>query len=163
MQGVAIAFSAALLLIFASISHYHRQGEADTLANLGACFGALEELGASWESAKRARDFLVRLRRHWEIQAMSNSIPHRGSFAASASPMSRKRRRTLSGSNDDRSQSHLSESPRVPGSSRGADDLGIDLDIDWMLAADAQGLPGSWGNFFSLPSGDMIPNRPNQQ
>ncbi|KAF3763469.1 hypothetical protein M406DRAFT_226316, partial [Cryphonectria parasitica EP155] len=69
IQAVAITFSAALLLVFATVSRYQRDRADEILADLSVCFRALDELAPAWDTAKRARDFLTRLQRHWERQA----------------------------------------------------------------------------------------------
>jgi hypothetical protein len=66
IQAVAITCSAALMLIFASILR-RGDGDADgTVPHLNVCFRALEEFGVSWESAKRAQNFLLHMQGIWE-------------------------------------------------------------------------------------------------
>lgn len=66
IQAVAITCSAALMLIFASILR-RGDGDADeTVTHLNVCFRALEEFGVSWESAKRAQNFLLHMQGIWE-------------------------------------------------------------------------------------------------
>ncbi|OAA63461.1 Transcription factor [Niveomyces insectorum RCEF 264] len=74
IQAVAITFSAALLLVFATVSHYQREREDDMLADLSVCFRSLDELAPAWDTAKRARDFLIMLQRHWERKARANTV-----------------------------------------------------------------------------------------
>ncbi|KAJ6123124.1 hypothetical protein N7512_005589 [Penicillium capsulatum] len=77
-QVVAIIFSAALMLLFVTVSsspvlpskpgettstHSHN---AEMAAYLNLCFRALDELGQSFENAKRTRDYLVTLQRRWQ-------------------------------------------------------------------------------------------------
>ena len=69
-QVVAIIFSAALMLLYVTISP-GRNGvdgtnNAEMVAYLNLCFRALDELGQSFENAKRTRDFLVSLQRRWQ-------------------------------------------------------------------------------------------------
>lgn len=151
IQAVAITFSAALLLVFATVSRYQRDREDEILSNLSVCFRALDELAPAWDSAKRARDFLTRLQRHWERQTKSNSLGDGVSPAGS-----RKRSR----------QSFVS-SERSPPISLGGDnssltgdysgnggmvtDFGMDIDFDWMLRTSMEDMPGNWGNIFSVP------------
>jgi hypothetical protein len=76
-QVVAIIFSAALMLLFVTVSTspmspgkpgdspiYPRS--AEMVAYLNLCFRALDELGQSFENAKRTRDYLVTLQRRWQ-------------------------------------------------------------------------------------------------
>lgn len=77
-QVVAIIFSAALMLLFVTVSSSplmpNKPGEisqphprnAEMVAYLNLCFRALDELGQSFENAKRTRDFLVTLQRRWQ-------------------------------------------------------------------------------------------------
>lgn len=77
-QVVAIIFSAALMLLFVTVSSSPlmptKPGEAnqshprnaEMVAYLNLCFRALDELGQSFENAKRTRDYLVTLQRRWQ-------------------------------------------------------------------------------------------------
>lgn len=73
-QVVAIIFSAALMLLYVTISHSQTPGKANDTKNtemvayLNLCFRALDELGQSFENAKRTRDFLVSLQRRWQAR-----------------------------------------------------------------------------------------------
>ncbi|KAH8659465.1 fungal-specific transcription factor domain-containing protein, partial [Ilyonectria robusta] len=75
IQGVGIACSAALLLIFANVTNFKRYTTTDVGLRLSACFRALDEFGATWESSKRAKDFLVLLHRQWELRGRSATGP----------------------------------------------------------------------------------------
>ncbi|CAM1510981.1 Fc.00g084940.m01.CDS01 [Cosmosporella sp. VM-42] len=147
IQGVGIACSAALLLIFAAVTNYQRQGTNtnNTGLHLSACFRALDDFGASWESAKRARDFLILLQRQWELQGRSARV-RRTSQPVPADSMPRKRTRTSSlerpiGIN----QAYTGLSPprqqsRLHGASDSAD-VEMGLDLDWILTGDTYALP----------------------
>jgi hypothetical protein len=181
IQAVAITFSAALLLVFATVLHYQREREDEILADLSVCFRALDELAPSWDTAKRARDFLVRLQRHWERQARSSSLNAARSDASSMSSgfsVSRKRPRASVRLGD---ESHESRPVRFRDESVSplqrdywgdngvatnygmaanydmAANFGMDIDFDWMLASSLEGMPGNWGNIFSVPSSPIIP------
>lgn len=71
-QVVAIIFSAALMLLYVTISpgkannNENGAARAEMVAYLNLCFRALDELGQSFENAKRTRDFLVSLQRRWQ-------------------------------------------------------------------------------------------------
>ncbi|KAB8212073.1 fungal-specific transcription factor domain-containing protein [Aspergillus parasiticus] len=71
VQAVSITCSAALMLIFATIASLKREGNQEISAYLSICFRALEEFGVSWESAKRAQNFLISLQRRWESRVRS--------------------------------------------------------------------------------------------
>lgn len=71
VQAVSITCSAALMLIFATIASLKREGDQEISAYLSVCFRALEEFGISWESAKRAQNFLISLQRRWESRVRS--------------------------------------------------------------------------------------------
>lgn len=157
LLAVPITFSAALLLIFALVSRHRRGREDEVLAHLSTCFRALDELGLSWGSAKRAREFLVRLQRHWEIRSRSGAARLEGVARSTDSPgsvaSSRKRPRTTSMPHDE-----TEAPPARPSMSFSEDpvELGMDFDIEWLLGAELEGMPGNWGSYFSVPSGDMI-------
>lgn len=61
IQAVAITCSAALILIFAKILSNDRHDDQETAGYLNICFRGLEEFGSSWESAKRAQNFLLHM------------------------------------------------------------------------------------------------------
>ncbi|KAJ5825686.1 hypothetical protein N7474_002824 [Penicillium riverlandense] len=79
-QVVAIIFSAALMLLFVTLSNSSSPSapgksgnspnrhppNAEMVAYLNLCFRALDELGQSFENAKRTRDYLVTLQRRWQ-------------------------------------------------------------------------------------------------
>ncbi|RDW93348.1 transcription factor domain-containing protein [Aspergillus mulundensis] len=77
-QVVSMIFSAALILLYVTISTtpLASQTGLETLegnrsemtAYLNLCFRALDELGQSFENAKRTRDFLVSLQRRWQAR-----------------------------------------------------------------------------------------------
>ena len=192
IQAVAITFSAALLLVFATVFHYQREREDEILADLSVCFRALDELSPSWDTAKRARDFLIRLQRHWERQARSSSLTAARDDASSTGSgisVSRKRPRASVQPSDE-----SNESPPIRfrdetvaslqreywaengmGASYGmaanygvaanygmATNFGMDIDFDWMLATSMEGMPGNWGNVFSVPSSPIIPHYPGR-
>ena len=68
IQAVAITCSAALMLIFASILRRDDRDADDTVAHLNVCFRALDEFGVSWESAKRAQNFLLHMQGMYKSQ-----------------------------------------------------------------------------------------------
>lgn len=181
IQAVAITFSAALLLVFATVSQYYVQPDrADAiLADLSVCFRALDELAPSWDTAKRARDFLIRLQRHWERQARSSSVAAAEAAAAAATggrdsafttfSSARKRRRSsfLPGDGSPPVVVRDDMASVVQRESIGSDGMfvaggggmngvgvppvnfGMDLDFDWMLAM--EGMAGNLGDVFSVP------------
>lgn len=155
IQGVAIIFSAAIILIFASISRRRRKRTTETTTHLSVCFRALEELSGTWECAKRSRDFLLMLQRKWELR--SRRLGHCPSRNAMLTPglgalrqseqASRKRARTDSPAGSKSIGSFQSISPIQQGDQR-EDHEGIDmdmrLDLDWVFAAGTQPMPGNW-------------------
>ncbi|KAJ4413401.1 hypothetical protein N0V82_008570 [Gnomoniopsis sp. IMI 355080] len=160
IQAVAITFSAALLLVFATVSRYQRDKGDEILSDLSVCFRALDELAPAWDSAKRARDFLTRLQRHWERETRSTFLDE----SASSITKTRKRSRPSFMSED---QSPLSSlRGETASSTMGSDyyrnrgvtnDFGMDLDFDWMLRTSMEVMPGNWGSIFSVPSGAFQP------
>lgn len=73
IQAVSLTFSAALMLVFATVCNRRDQFQRDNeiSTHLSVCFRALEELGPSWESARRAQSFLVNLQRLWAARMRS--------------------------------------------------------------------------------------------
>ena len=157
IQGPAITCSAALLLIFASISHIGRSQGLNVAPHLSVCFRALDEFGQSWESAKRAKDFLTRLQRQWELKARSRR-----------SNSSRKRPLTSTGFDSDQDGLHstwqlppqrpIQDTQKQQGQAQGSDDglgMDFDMDYDWMLEANVQAAFGDWA---SIPSSRPLPS-----
>lgn len=91
-QVVAIIFTAALILIYVTISNTSISSEmsqkdnsrASMAAHLNVCFRALDSLEQSFENAKRTRDFLVNLQRKWQ-----NRMRKAGKRTIDAPPSSR--------------------------------------------------------------------------
>ncbi|PVH78285.1 hypothetical protein DL98DRAFT_422331 [Cadophora sp. DSE1049] len=174
IQAVAITFSAALLLVFATVVHYQREREDEILADLSVCFRALDELAPSWDTAKRARDFLIRLQRHWERQARSSSLTTaRANVSSTISgfSVSKKRPRPSIRSSDEGNERRsigfsdetMSPVQREYWAANGmVPNFDMDIDFDWMLATSMEGMPGNWGNIFSVPSSPRIPNYPGR-
>lgn len=179
IQAVAITFSAALLLVFATVLYYRQEREDQILADLNVCFRALDELAPSWDTAKRARDFLIRLQRHWERQARSSSLATAHDDAVSTrSGLSAAKKRPWASTqpsdenNESRPSRFCDETAtslqREYWSDNGmatnyspAANFGMHIDFDWMLAASMEGMPGNWGNVFSVPSSPGIANYPH--
>ena len=159
IQAVAITFSAALLLVFATVSRYQREREDEILGDLSVCIRALDELAPAWDTAKRAREFLTRLQRHWERQL--RSAGHDNPLSDYMNP--RKRLRASVRPIDENIPPHLrgdsfsSFAVDYIGDGNGMMDFGMDLDFDWMLRTSMEGMSGSWGNIFSVPSGSVLP------
>ncbi|KAH7116383.1 hypothetical protein EDB81DRAFT_767405 [Dactylonectria macrodidyma] len=156
IQAVAITFSAALPLLFTTISHQISR-ENEMFGHLGTCFRALDELGSTWESAKRARDFIARLQRHWDTQYRSSNWPGRSGKSQIRSTALGEGPQASIVSNDDGGSTV--EVPRG-GSQRAGfnNSMGADFDLDWILTADLQGMSPDWGSFFSVTSGGMLSN-----
>ncbi|KAJ5550132.1 Glyoxalase I [Penicillium sp. DV-2018c] len=136
-QVVAIIFSAALMLLFVTVSTspmsppakpgdspiYPRS--ADMVAYLNLCFRALDELGQSFENAKRTRDYLVALQRRWQAnmrrsgsatkrQISSTNLPLMGSQRHAGQNF---RATVTQGGDGSRKKSRLSGQPAGHGAS----------------------------------------------
>lgn len=125
VQAVGIVCSAALLLTFASVTHYHRDHTEHAAQHLSACFRALEEMGSSWENAKRSQDFLLLLRRQWEVQSRTAKEMN-----------SRKRARTPASEKPETEYQpfksvYTREQPSSAHGVSGGLDFGMGLDLDW--------------------------------
>ncbi|KAF2095661.1 hypothetical protein NA57DRAFT_44435 [Rhizodiscina lignyota] len=158
IQGPAITCSAALLLIFADISHIGRPQGLSVAPYLSVCFRALDEFGQSWESAKRAKDFLTRLQRQWELKARAKRYERRKTdLYKTTSNSTRKRPFNEAdfgpGQNEFQATQPLEEQQSVEGmqqqqghlqNSNRAVGFDLDMDFDWMLEADVQAVSGNW-------------------
>ncbi|GAM83029.1 hypothetical protein ANO11243_010150 [Dothideomycetidae sp. 11243] len=129
IQAVPITCFAAQLLIFATVSKYVCPPGYDLSTQLSACFRALDDFSAAWESAKRARQFLMLLQRRWTRHGTSSKA-RRASQALPPESISAKRHRMGSSS----VFSDLSAVPSaglLPSNSNGAADFDMGLDLDW--------------------------------
>lgn len=130
-QVVAIIFSAALMLLFVTVSNSPvspgKQGDGpayprstEMVAYLNLCFRALDELGQSFDNAKRTRDYLVTLQRRWQanMRRSGSAAKRQNSSANLASLGSQKpsiqHTRNAQGINDSRKKSRLSVSEVPP-------------------------------------------------
>ncbi|KAL4895370.1 fungal-specific transcription factor [Aspergillus ambiguus] len=175
-QVVAIIFSAALMLLYVTLSNSPRpsssgsdsaNNNADMVAYLNLCFRALDELGQSFENAKRTRDFLVSLQRRWQARmrrsgsAVKRQISNRPSMhnlggGKPESDPSRKKSRVTAPKNPSvypfsmsttsppvaglaSSQSQSHSQPLDPTQQAGACQPG---DFDWIRSSDLQLLSG---------------------
>lgn len=128
IQGVGITCSAALLLIFATVTGQHREDENDTRLHLSTCFRALDEFGPSWETARRARDFLTLLQRQWEVQERSTKARRVSPTEASSDLTARKRTRTNTVSGQAQNSDIQFEELFI--------DPELGLSLDWVLTSD---------------------------
>lgn len=185
-QVVAIIFSAALMLLYVTISNTphpskspsdNSNSNAEMVAYLNLCFRALDELGQSFENAKRTRDFLVSLQRRWQAHmrrsgsALKRQISNQPSLQQLASlgsdaDASRKKTRitapnnhiTYPASMTPTSQPTFSvpnhPQPQLSGQqSLDPTQLGVPGEFDWIRNSDLQLLSGTFGdNGFSQMS-----------
>ncbi|KAJ5679445.1 fungal-specific transcription factor domain-containing protein [Penicillium macrosclerotiorum] len=147
VQAVAITCSAALILIFATILKQQFGCADEIAAHLNACFRALEEFGLSWESAKRAQAFLLRMQGLWETRfrayrATKRTVPGSlGEFQPS-SPGSKRSRignRPMSLETDD---SVDEVGPQVQIEKQGTHGIESEAEeIDWLLTTSIDTIP----------------------
>lgn len=178
-QVVAIIFSAALMLLYVTISHSAPPGKSPTdvsstsnsemVGYLNLCFRALDELGQSFENAKRTRDFLVSLQRRWQArmrksgsaikrQVSNMQLPQQAATTGPNDLSSRKKTRlTPPGHPHTQPQSMFMTSPpyaqpqqQDPHASgdqtQPFDSQHQGTDIDWLRNSDLQLLSGSLGD-----------------
>lgn len=142
IQAVGITCSAALLLVFATVSNFKLAAHRDLSPQLSACFRALDEFSASWESAKRAREFLLLLQRRWERGGHSADKARRASQAMLANPAPSKRHRS-DDSTDGWREGQFNKIISAPQlqpeflGTRNTADLDMTIDLDWIFAGDA--------------------------
>ena len=137
IQAVAITCSAALILIFAKILDAEAHEDPTTnispekntplepIIALNICFRALEEFGSSWESAKRAQSFLLRMQELMALRCQPGRPTKR--HLDQASPSDTKRSRTSFNMQPQNSES----SSRVDTSE----------DFDWLWATAMGAMP----------------------
>ncbi|KAF2155529.1 hypothetical protein K461DRAFT_290551 [Myriangium duriaei CBS 260.36] len=133
IQAVGMTCSAALLLIFATVSKYDCPSNHDLPTQLSTCFRALDEFAAPWESAKRAKEFLVLLQRRWQRRGPAGKA-RCASDASLAESVPAKRHRM----SDDMSTGASSLEPQVKDVllSTSSSELDLELDLDWIFTSD---------------------------
>lgn len=168
-QVVAIIFSAALMLLYVTISNSPPHGKSndsnnsEMVAYLNLCFRALDELGQSFENAKRTRDFLVSLQRRWQARMRRSGAAKRQVSnnpqrpTGQEGPLDRSRKKSRLTSNQstdpftmpstssafDKSLQHPSPADQSPLQSLNPQNQG---DLDWIRNSDFQLLSGSLGD-----------------
>ncbi|KAE8145120.1 fungal-specific transcription factor domain-containing protein [Aspergillus avenaceus] len=167
-QVVAIIFSAALMLLYVTISNspHPKNGNdggssnAEMVAFLNLCFRALDELGQSFENAKRTRDFLVSLQRRWQAHmrrsgALKRQISNRPSSQQLAglgteTDASRKKTRvTAPKGTSTYPPSQPTTQPKPQPHQQPLDPtqpLGVPGEFDWIRNSDLQLLSGNFGD-----------------
>ncbi|KIV99416.1 uncharacterized protein PV09_08954 [Verruconis gallopava] len=155
IQGPIITCSAALILIFADISHYGKSHDLKITPHLSLCFRALDAFGQCWENAKRARVFLTKLQRQWEVQARMKRTTKRHRAVTGES---RKRPLTATDFDTDMGDGQnkwqgqnlehtlFTQMPQLPLQNKG-DFLSMslgDLNFDWIFDAKVQAVSGNW-------------------
>jgi hypothetical protein len=71
IQIVHTAFTAALILVYATVSGITGQSRGDLKGYLDTCCDALADLGASFVSANRALDVLLAAKRGWQARMVT--------------------------------------------------------------------------------------------
>ncbi|KAJ5605747.1 hypothetical protein N7510_008528 [Penicillium lagena] len=137
VKAVSITSSAILFLLFAAVCKYPRHGDNDIAIYLSTCFRALDEFAQSWQSARRAKDILVRLRQQWETRTRSSSKFSRSNGGIMYTP----RKRSRTSNRVDAAFSGIDQE-RIPSARHDSHtDLELDGDLDWTFMADGQLLP----------------------
>lgn len=68
---VQIVFSAALVLVYATVSQSDPVSHQELFTNLEVCSSALAKLGDIFENASRALEVLLRIKRVWQARLLS--------------------------------------------------------------------------------------------
>lgn len=180
-QVVAIIFSAALMLLYVTISP-GRNGidgtnNAEMVAYLNLCFRALDELSQSFDNAKRTRDFLVSLQRRWQAH-MRRTGSARKRQPGSRQPSQSRIGQGRSDPGASRKRSRLSVSknsstmvvppaiatttpPSAPQRQEPPDESQFTPgDIDWMRSPDIQLLAGDLADHSQVPALDPTAGAP---
>jgi len=72
-QVVHIAFTAALILVYATVSGIPLESRSDLMSHLDTCCEALSELGEAFGNANRALDVLLATKRSWQARMVTRS------------------------------------------------------------------------------------------
>lgn len=72
-QVVHIAFTAALILVYATVSGITSEFRSDLVSHLDTCCEALSELGEAFGNANRALDVLLAAKRSWQARMVTRS------------------------------------------------------------------------------------------
>ncbi|KAH7140494.1 putative fungal-specific transcription factor [Dactylonectria estremocensis] len=93
VQMVYIAFTAALILVYATIAENNEESHRDLPFHLGTCSHALAELGNIFPNANRTLDVLLKVKRSWQARlvAATTGSKRRGSSATTGSGSKRRR------------------------------------------------------------------------
>ncbi|KAH7123156.1 fungal-specific transcription factor domain-containing protein [Dactylonectria macrodidyma] len=93
VQMVYIAFTAALILVYATIAENNDESHRDLPFHLGTCSHALAELGNIFPNANRTLDVLLKVKRSWQARlvAATTGPKRRGSSATTGSGSKRRR------------------------------------------------------------------------
>jgi hypothetical protein len=73
VQAVSIVFSAALILVFATVSEIKGDTDVDLNTHLSTCCKGLAELGKTFQNATRALEILLSIKRAWQAKLLVNS------------------------------------------------------------------------------------------
>ncbi|KAE8148476.1 fungal-specific transcription factor domain-containing protein [Aspergillus avenaceus] len=135
VKAISITSSAVLLLLFAAVFQYRSIAQAEIAMHLSTCFRALDEFAISWQNARRVKDLLMKVQKHWETRTRARKSARELEEDAVYSP--RKRSKTSDSANlQTRPESFM--------------DSGMDADLLWMHPPDGRG-PCD-GDLFSLIS-----------
>lgn len=92
IQVVQITFSAALILVYATVSESNAQSHQQLTGHLDMCCRALAELGNTFNNASRTLDVLLHVKRTWQARLVAASAgSKRRGFPTAAEPRSKRR------------------------------------------------------------------------
>lgn len=94
---VQIVFSAALILVYATISQDDSDSHQELSAELETCSHALVELGDTFENASRSLDVLLRIKRTWQARLVGPPVGSKRCGPSMSMPKSSTRRPFRSG------------------------------------------------------------------
>lgn len=73
IEAISITFSAALILVFATVSEFDGPTDADLRLHLSQCCKALAELGKTFQSSTRTLDVLLSIKRVWQAKLLASA------------------------------------------------------------------------------------------
>lgn len=89
---VQAVFSAALILVYATVSQDDQDSHQELSAELEVCSHTLAELGDTFESASRSLDVLLKIKRTWQARLVGPPVgsKRRGSSAGISNPRAKR-------------------------------------------------------------------------
>ncbi|KAJ3543095.1 hypothetical protein NM208_g3760 [Fusarium decemcellulare] len=93
VQMVYITFTAALILVYATLAENNHESHRNLSTHLATCSHALAELGNIFPNANRTLDVLLKVKRSWQARLVAATIGSKRRASSTTTGSSSKRRR----------------------------------------------------------------------